>query len=79
METTKPWASKTLWAGVIVAVAPFFPPVQAVLIANPETASILVGALFSLLRLISGKTLPGLGTSGKPVSVSSPGAAANLK
>lgn len=79
METTKPWASKTIWAGLIVAVAPFFPPVQAALVANPEIASVVVGAVFSFLRLLNGKTLPGIGTSGKPVVLMSPGTAANLE
>lgn len=69
MESTKPWASKTLWAGLLVAVAPFFPPVQVALAANPELAGAAVGAIFSILRLITKN----------PVSVSSPGAVANLK
>lgn len=78
METTKPWQSKTLWASFIVAAAPFFPPAQAVIVANPELVATAVGALFALLRLLSGKTLPLVGTSGQPVSVSSPGAVVNL-
>lgn len=63
---------------MIVAIAPFFPPAQAMIIANPEIAGIIVGGVFSLLRVLNGKTLPVIGTSGKPVSISSPGAVANL-
>ena len=55
METKKPWMSKTLWAGLIIAIAPFFPPAQAVIIANPELVSMLVGALFAGLRVVSEK------------------------
>lgn len=69
METTKPWMSKTLWAGLIVAIAPFFPPVQAIVVANPEIASIAVGAIFSALRLVTKK----------PVVLMSPGTVANLE
>lgn len=68
MEATKPWMSKTLWAGLIVAVAPFFPPAQAVLLAHPEAAGLVVGAIFSVLRLVTKK----------PVILMSPGTAANL-
>ena len=77
-ETSKPWASKTLWVGVIVAIAPFFPPAQAMMIANPEIAGIVVGGVFSILRMLNGKTLPMVGASGKPLVLTSPGAAANL-
>lgn len=68
-DTSKPWQSKTLWVSLIVAVAPLFPPVQAVLATNPELAGIAVGAVFSVLRLFTKK----------PVSISSPGAVANKK
>ena len=54
-DTKKPWKSKTLWAGLIVALAPFFPPAQAVIIANPELVSMFVGALFAGLRVVSEK------------------------
>jgi hypothetical protein len=53
MDIKKPWHSKTLWAGLLVAVAPFFPPLQAVLVANPEAAGMIVGALFSGLRFVT--------------------------
>ena len=63
------WASKTLWMSLIVAVAPFFPPAQAVLIANPEITYVVVGGIFAVLRVISGKKVPMLGESGKAIKL----------
>ena len=56
-DVKKPWQSKTLWIGLVVAIAPFFPPAQAVLIANPELVGMFVGALFAGLRVVSEKKL----------------------
>jgi hypothetical protein len=64
VDTKKPWESKTLWAGVIVALAPIFPPAQAVIASNPAIVMGLVGAVFTVLRMLSGK-----GKSGAPVSI----------
>lgn len=52
-DPKRPWESKTMWVSLIVAMAPFFPPAQAVMIANPEAASAIVGAIFAALRLLS--------------------------
>lgn len=52
-ETKKPWASKTNWVALIVAVAPFFPSVQMWISANPELFAQSVGAIFMVLRMIS--------------------------
>jgi hypothetical protein len=51
------WTSKTLWCSLIVAVAPLFPPLQAVIVANPEITSLAVGGLFAILRLFTKKPL----------------------
>lgn len=47
----KPWQSKTLWVSLVVAIVPFFPPAQALILANPEVVSIALGGIFSVLRL----------------------------
>lgn len=54
-DIKKPWKSRTLWTALFVAIAPFFPPVQAVLIANPEIAGVLVGAVFAGWRVVTEK------------------------
>lgn len=43
--------SKTIWTSIVVAAAGFFPPVQALIISNPEIATSFIGMLFSLLRI----------------------------
>ena len=48
------WQSKTLWTTCIVAGAGFYPPVQALVVANPELAGVVVGGIFAILRVISG-------------------------
>lgn len=57
--------SKTQWAALLVAVAPSIPPVQALLVANPELAGVLVGALFSIIRWAQGR----VGGGGKKLVV----------
>lgn len=54
-EEKSPLQSKTIWTSVLIAVAGFFPPIQAIVIANPEIASIAVGGLFSISRLFQKK------------------------
>ncbi len=49
----KPWQSKTLWVALLVAIAPFYPPINAVVASNPELVSIGLGFLFTGLRLLS--------------------------
>lgn len=53
METKKPWQSKTIWAAIVVAVLPLFPSVSQMVSSNPELVSIVLGGLFSALRLIT--------------------------
>jgi hypothetical protein len=52
-ELKKPWMSKTLWVALIMAVAPLFPPIGVFVAANPATVSLVVGAVFAGLRLIT--------------------------
>lgn len=49
------WKSKTLWAALIVAVAPVFPPAQALIAANPEIVGAIVGGIFAVLRVFTSK------------------------
>lgn len=51
--TVKPWQSKTLWASLIVALAPMIPGVGPLVAANPEVAAAFVGLIFGALRLTS--------------------------
>ncbi len=54
-ESKKPWESKTIWAAILVAAAPLFPPIAQVVILNPTLCSALVGLLFTGLRLVTEK------------------------
>ena len=47
------WKSKTLWVSFAVAVAGFFPSVQAVVVANPEIVATSLGVVFGLLRFVT--------------------------
>lgn len=48
------WSSKTQWASLLVMLAPIVYPPAAVWIAgNPEIFSAGLGAVFSILRLVS--------------------------
>ena len=49
----KPWQSKTIWMGIIVAIAPLIPVVNDFVKGSPEMVGVILGAVFSLLRLIS--------------------------
>ena len=55
LDDKKPWQSKTLWAGVFVALAPLFPPVGAFVAANPAVAGAVAGAITAALRFITDK------------------------
>lgn len=57
--------SKTQWAALLVAIAPSIPPVQAALVANPQLAGVIVGALFSIIRWAQGR----VGGGGKKLVV----------
>ena len=54
-DVKHPWESKTLWAGLIMAVVPLFPPVAALVAANPALAGALAGAITAGLRLMTQK------------------------
>jgi hypothetical protein len=43
--------SKTIWTSILVAVSGLFPPIQALIIANPDIASCIIGGVFGLLRV----------------------------
>lgn len=61
MEDSKQfWKSKTFWASFLTGVLPLIPPVGAVIAANPEAYSAILGAVFGALRIT---------TSGKPLTV----------
>lgn len=49
----KVWQSKTFWVSVIAAIAPAFPPVAAIIAANPELFSTALGVIFTGLRLVT--------------------------
>lgn len=57
MEPKKPWYSKTLWVSLICAVAPFIPTVGTVIAANPEAVGVVVGVVFTFLRITTEKGL----------------------
>jgi hypothetical protein len=52
-EARKPWLSKTVWVAAITALAPLYPPIGAIVAANPETVAAVVGAVFAGLRMLS--------------------------
>lgn len=53
VEAKKPWQSKTLWIALIMAIAAFIPPVQVWIAAYPGYFTMVTGALFAALRLVS--------------------------
>lgn len=53
--TVPAYKSKTLWVSLLVALAPFVPPLQVLILANPEVASLIVGGVFAGLRLTTSK------------------------
>lgn len=53
MESKKPWQSKTIWLGLIGAVAPFFPGVDAWIKGNEILYVQGISLVFMALRLIS--------------------------
>ncbi len=57
MESKSPFQSRTLLASLLVAVAAFFPPAQAIVAANPGLAMGAAGAILAGFRLISSKKI----------------------
>jgi len=57
MESKKPWLSKTVWFGVLTAVAPFIaelsPAAEAWISGNTATIGMIWGALAVVLRLVT--------------------------
>lgn len=49
----KPWLSKSIWLGFLVAGSAFVPPVHDFIVANPEIFASVVGGLFAALRLVT--------------------------
>lgn len=45
--------SKTFYVSLVVALAPLFPAVQALVAANPEMVGAVLGGVFTVLRLVS--------------------------
>lgn len=52
-DGTPIWLSKTLWTSIVVAAAPLFPPVAQIVVTNPTLCSFVVGAVFSVLRVVT--------------------------
>jgi hypothetical protein len=50
-QSKKPWLSKSIWAGVLVAVAPFIPMFGEKI--NESVAMSIVGVVMVVLRLIT--------------------------
>jgi len=57
MDPKFAWQSKTLWAAILVAAAPMFPPIAQVVISNPTLCSALVGTIFGVLRMVTDKAV----------------------
>lgn len=54
METKKPWESKTVWVGILMALAPLIPGASDFMSQNPELVNSLVVTIFMVLRAVSG-------------------------
>ncbi len=50
-DSKKPWQSVTLWAALVTALVPLFPPAAAVVAANPGIVTAVLGLVFGALRL----------------------------
>ena len=53
IENKKPWQSKQNWAGLVVALSPFFPGVSEYVSHNPDVVLQGLGFLFVALRFVS--------------------------
>lgn len=53
MESKKPWQSKTIWKGLILAVVSFFPQVQGLVAENPQLVLLAIGGADMLLRFVT--------------------------
>jgi hypothetical protein len=50
----KAWFSKTFWTGIVVAIAPLWPPAAEWMAENPDTLAHVMGIVFTGLRLVTG-------------------------
>lgn len=55
MESKKVWRSKSVWVGLVVAIAPFIPYVGDKI--NEQVALSVVGAIMVVLRLVTNKEI----------------------
>jgi VIT1/CCC1 family predicted Fe2+/Mn2+ transporter len=53
MEGKILWRSKTLWVGLILALAAFVPAVSSFIAANPIVFSAIVSGVFMVLRFVT--------------------------
>lgn len=49
------WQSKTFWMALATIVAPFAPPISALIVAHPEAVLTIVGLVNGGLRLVTDK------------------------
>lgn len=54
MDPKKPWQSKTVITGAVLAIAPLIPGVGEVVRAHPEESVSLVSGLMLILRFVTG-------------------------
>ncbi len=52
-QSKKPWQSKTLWLALASAVVPFVPGAKEWVAGNSELYGVIVGGVFSVLRLVT--------------------------
>ena len=52
-DPKKPWLSKTVWVGVLLAASAFVPSVHDWIAANVDMFSMIVGGLMIALRMVS--------------------------
>lgn len=53
MESKKPWKSKTILTGIILALLPLIPGVDSWVKAQPELFAQIIAGVFIALRLLS--------------------------
>lgn len=49
------WQSKTVWAAIIMAIAPLIPPVGVFVAANPALVGVIAGGITAGLRMVTSK------------------------
>jgi len=56
-ESSNPLLSKSIWLGVATSVLPFFPKAMVWWTNHPQFASVIIGVLIVLIRLVTKKEL----------------------